>query len=141
MTETVKTPHEHQTRRKEDHSQEQQQQGNGMVSMAKKVEWHHVKPAPEAVSPAPEPFPTILWHGLGWGTAVGLALGALVAWLLLSGTLVITGWEGLFSMVPATFYAFWMMIGAALGVVLGGVGTIFAAKAPSMPHHRNGSHA
>jgi hypothetical protein len=103
-----------------------------MVSMAEKVERHHLEPAPDAVPPTPDPFPTLLWHGLGWGVLIGLVVGALVAWLTLRGTLVISGWEGLFSMVPPTFYAFWMIIGAALGVLIGGVGTIFAA--PSTAH-------
>ncbi|MCE7981781.1 MAG: hypothetical protein DYG89_11345 [Caldilinea sp. CFX5] len=108
--------------------------GRGVVALAERVERHHIQPLPDAHELVPDPFPPLLWHGLGWGALIGLLLGLLFAWLLLSSTLVIQNAEGLFSLVPFTFYTLWAMVGAAVGILLGGVGTILVAKpAPNPP--------
>lgn len=109
---------------------------DGMIGLAQHVEHHHIQPLPDAQAPAYEPFPPLLWHGLGWGTLAGLLLGLFFACLLLRGTLVIPNAEDLFSLVPVTFYTFWAMIGAALGLLSGGVGSILAAASPPRPTER-----
>lgn len=106
---------------------------NGMIALAEKVKQVHTQPIPEATLPAPQPFPPLIWQGLLVSIAVGALAGWGFGWLLLEGTLVFSGWEGLYSMVPATFYAFWIFMGAALGIVVGGVGTILLAKPEPAP--------
>lgn len=110
----------------------QRQQGNdGMAAMARENERAHLAPAPGAEAITPQPFPAVL----GWGLLGGVVVGALAGWifarLLLGGTLVIPGWEQLYSMAPGTFYTFWTGIGLAAGLLIGGVGTIIAAPVPS----------
>jgi hypothetical protein len=122
MTEVATPPRERVEEHKNGHA-------NGMIPVAERIEHHHRQPAPDARAQVPEPFPPILWRGLGWGMLGGLLLGLLFAWLLRSGTIVISGWEGVFSLVPITFYTFWAMMGAALGLLVGGIGTILTAKA------------
>lgn len=68
--------------------------GRGMVALAERVERHHVQPLPDAHEAVPNPFPPLLWRGLGWGALIGLLLGLLFAWLLLSSTLVIPNEKG-----------------------------------------------
>jgi hypothetical protein len=64
---------------------------------------------------------------------LGALLGATLAWLVHSGRVTPTGWEGLFAMVPFTFYAFFIFLGAALGLVGGGVATLLVAPVPPLP--------
>lgn len=114
----------------------QYQQGNdGMVGMARENERAHLAPAPGAEAPDHRPFPAVL----GWGLLGGILVGALAGWvfarLLLGGALVIPGWEQLYSMAPGTFSTFWTGIGIAVGLLIGGVGTILAAPVSSYPGH------
>ena len=106
--------------------------GHQMRSLAESLERYHTQPAPEVTRPAPNIFPPLLQIGLGLGTFMGALLGWLFGWLLLNGTLVIPGWEGIYSLEPVTFYTFWIITGAAAGLLVGGIGTILAAKSP---HH------
>jgi len=54
-------------------------------------------------------------------------LGLLLQYLLRNGLLVISGTEGLYSMTPFTFAAFWVVVGAAFGLLVVGVGTLLVA--------------
>lgn len=109
-----------QARRKAPHGED------GMVAMARANERAHLAPAPGAEPPSRRPFPAIIGWGLLGGILIGAAAGWLFARLLLNGTLVIPGWEQLYSMAPGTFYTFWVGLGIAAGIILGGVGTILA---------------
>lgn len=105
-----------------------QETHQGMVDLAREVEQHHLQPAPEATSPVPEPFPALVNWGLWLGVLFGAVLGLLFGVLLDKGVLVFEGWDNLFSMAPLAFHVFWVVTGIALGVVVGGIGTILAAK-------------
>ncbi len=98
-----------------------------MRPMAGRVVKHHTQSYPEAEWPQVPPFPKPLLQGLAWGTLVGMLLGILWAALMLNGALVIPGWDGLFSMTPFTFYVFWAMAGAGLGIIVIGVALILIA--------------
>ncbi|MCL4294626.1 MAG: hypothetical protein KJ077_02820 [Anaerolineae bacterium] len=104
--------------------QSHQQPHDGMVALAQQLERHHVQPAPGTNPPLPQPFPALLWQGLGGGILIGALLGLLFGVALYQGMLIIPGWEGLFSLGPFTFHVFWTMMGVALGLLLGGVGTM-----------------
>ena len=100
---------------------------DGMVDMARENERAHLTPAPGAVDPEPDPFPPPVLWGLLFGGVGGGLVGLGFAALLLNGTLAVPGWELLYSMAPGAFYTFWVGIGAALGVLVGGVATILLA--------------
>lgn len=116
--------------------QSQRHSEDGMVAMARENERAHLAPAPGVEPPSFRPFPPMLGWGLLGGVLVGAIAGWFVAWLLLNGTLVIPGWEQLYSMAPGTFYTFWTGIGIAAGILIGGVGTILAASDSSNHNHR-----
>ena len=98
-----------------------------MVEMARKNERAHLAPAPDAVAAVPEPFPESVIRSLLLSALVGALLGVLFATLLLRGTVAVPGWDPLYSMSQGTFFAFWVGIGTALGVLVGGVGAILIA--------------
>lgn len=115
-------PHEPESLHGDEHQGAAQM--DGMVEMARENERFHLAPAPGAVPPAPEPFPRPVIAGLVLGAVGGGLLGFGFARLLLAGTIAVPGWEQLYSMSPGTFSTFWVGIGVAVGVLLGGVGTI-----------------
>jgi hypothetical protein len=100
-----------------------------MLELAEQVEDHYTQPSP-AARPRPNYFPEPLPQGLLWGLLVGALVGVAVAWLLHSGRVTPAGWEGLFSLVPVSFYAFFAFAGAAAGMMVGGVATLMATQAP-----------
>lgn len=102
-----------------------------MLELAEQVEDHYTRPSP-AAEYRPNFFPELLDHGIFWGLLLGAVLGILFGWLVHSGRVAPTGWEGLFSLVPFSFYAFWAFLGAALGLLVGGVATLLAAPAPEL---------
>jgi heme exporter protein D len=101
-----------------------------MEIMTDQVKRHYLSPMPNATDPTPNPFPPIVLRGLALGAAVGALLGLLAAWLLWSGTLVIHGWEGMFSMGDFTFF-FWTMLGIAFGGAVIGIGAILVTTPES----------
>ncbi|MFW6182950.1 MAG: hypothetical protein ACOC8X_04070 [Chloroflexota bacterium] len=104
----------------------------GMLELAERIEAHYTAPSPQATAYAPNFFPRLLDHGILWGLLAGAVLGVLFGWLLHSGRLTPSGWEGLFSLTPFTFFAFWAFAGAALGLLLGGVATLLLAEPPPL---------
>lgn len=102
-----------------------------MLALAEQVEDHYTRPSPLAEF-RPTVFPDLLGHGIFWGLFLGALLGILLAWLAHNGRLTPSGWEGLFSLVPFSFYAFWSFMGAALGLAIGGVATLMATPVPDM---------
>jgi hypothetical protein len=102
----------------------------GMKMLAEKEISHYTAPLPEAQMPASPSFPAALWRylwiGIGAGALAGLGFGN----LLFTNTLVVPGWEALYSMGPAAFHAFWILMGIAAGILAGGVGSILALPAP-----------
>lgn len=111
------------------HNDQKDGQGN-MLELAERVERHYTSPSPAATIHRPAFFPNSLDHGIFWGLFVGALIGVLVSWLLLSGTITPQGWEGLFSLVPFTFYAFWVFVGAAIGLLVGGTVSLLLTPAP-----------
>jgi hypothetical protein len=108
--------------------EKQRHDGHGMRPMAEESVQYHTRPAPGTAEPIPRPFPALLWYGIGGGLVIGAALGLLFGWLLFSGALAPRGWEGIFSLGPFTFHVFWTVMGAALGLLLGGVATLLVAE-------------
>lgn len=106
---------------------------SNMLDLAQKVEAHYTSPSPQATRHAPNVFPRMLNYGLLLGIILGVGAGLLLALLLQSGRLAPQGWEGLFSLSPFTFYAFWAFVGAALGIVAGGLITLLMAEPPELP--------
>ncbi len=104
---------------------------DGMVAMARANERAHLAPAPGAKPPPSPPFPPALLWGLVFGALGGALVGLVVGALLLNRTLVVPGWEQLYSMTPGTFFTFWVGIGLAVGLLLGGVGTLLAVSPPA----------
>ena len=101
-----------------------------MLDLAKKVERHYTSPSPQATIHKPAYFPVSLDIGLIGGLVAGAGIGALFGWLVHSGALLVRGWEGLFSLTPITFYTFWAIVGAALGLLVGGIVTLLGTPAP-----------
>lgn len=108
-------------------------QKSNMLDLAQKVEAHYTSPSPQAARRAPDFFPRVLDYGLLLGIFLGIGAGLLFALLLHSGRVAPQGWEGLFSLSPFTFYAFWAFAGAALGIVVGGLTTLLMAEPPELP--------
>ena len=105
--------------------------GSMMLELAEQLEDHYTQPSP-AAEYTPDLFPRLLSRGILWGLLIGALLGLAVGWLVHSGRVTPTGWEGLFSLVPFSFYAFWAFMGAAVGLAAGGVITLLAAPAPNL---------
>lgn len=114
---------------------EEQMQRNGepsqMQMMAKKNEARRTAPMPQAEPPAVEPFPPLVVGGLWIGALAGALLGLLFGVLLLAQAIVLPAVEGLFSMEPSAFKFFWLIAGAALGIVAAGVLTLVVLPPPS----------
>jgi hypothetical protein len=102
-----------------------------MLELAEQIEDHYTQPSP-AAQYRPNFFPDLLDHGIFWGLLLGALLGVALAWLVQNGRVTPTGWEGLFSLVPFSFYAFFAFAGAASGLLLGGMITLLAAPVPDM---------
>lgn len=102
----------------------------GVEPEAQRVREEYLEPTPGARELRPDPFPARIL----WGLLAGVVLGGLVGWILgslLQGlTLVVPGWELLYSMGPFTFRFFWTMMGVAAGILLVGVGTMLATPPP-----------
>jgi hypothetical protein len=111
-----------------------------MLDLAKKVERHYTSPSPQATIHEPAYFPVLLDVYLVGGLVAGAALGALFGWLVHNGAIVVRGWEGLFSLTPVTFYTFWGLVGAALGLLIGGVIALVQSPAPIL-QERSGEEA
>ena len=104
-------------------------QEKSMREMAAGIVRHHLTPAPGAELSSIDPFPAPVIGGLVGGFIGGALVGLLVAALMVNYILVVPGWEGLFSMTPATFYTFWAGMGAAVGILLGGITAIHLTNA------------
>jgi hypothetical protein len=102
-----------------------------MREMAARDTRYHLQPMPEATPAEINPFPAPILRGLAIGSIVGLLVGIGWAALLLNGQVVISGWEGLFSMTPSAFFVFWAVIGLALGGFLTGTVAILIHPNPS----------
>ena len=107
--------------------------GDGMVEMAGENVKMHLAPSPLATAPEVAPFPRSVLVGAGGGLVVGALVGLSFGLLLLDGTVVIPGWEQLYSMTPGTFAVFWMGIGAAAGLLLIGVVSLLVIKPQRHP--------
>lgn len=114
------------TREAEHTTREQRENGHQpmMQKMAKEVSAHHLAPAPQADMVKPNFFPTSVMRGLAISTFIGAVIGLVFGYLLMTYAIVIPGWENLYSMGWAAFLTFWTMLGAALGIIIGGVGTV-----------------
>ena len=122
---------EEQEKQERPHRHNDQKDGQGnMLELAERVERHYTSPSPAATIHRPAFFPDSLDHGIFWGLFMGALLGILFSWLLRNGTITPRGWEGLFSLGPFTFYAYWTFAGAALGLLVGGVISIMLTPAP-----------
>lgn len=102
---------------------------HGMVELAERDVQHHTTPFPEAYEPAVSPFPRPVIAGLWLSILIGGLLGLVFGALLQNNLLVIPGWEGMYSMSPFTFHAFWTFMGIALGILTGGVASLLVAPA------------
>ena len=128
MAEVTRTREEGREGRRRD---EGDGRGHDMRPLAVEVERVHSRPVPESVWPDPKPFPAVFWYGLLASVVIGAVVGLVFARLLFTGVIAPRGWEGIFSLVPFTFYFFWMMMGLALGLAVGGVVTVLV-----MPEER-----
>ena len=86
---------------------------------------------PGARPPEVPPFPPRVVAGLWLGILLGALLGLIVGGLLRSNTIVVPGWEGLYSMGTFTFHVFWLFAGAALGILAAAFLTVLPG--PSRP--------
>lgn len=129
--------------------QEEEHPGDGMVAIAERIERYHIAPVPGAAEALPNPFPPIVTRGLWLGAILGGVVGLLFGVLLSSGTLVVPGWEQLFSVGTVTFSVLWTLFGVAAGILTVGVGAILMASPepydpdPTRPGSReagNGDH-
>lgn len=102
-----------------------------MQAMAQRNEEQRTSPLPQAEPPAVTPFPPLVVGGLWIGILAGALLGLIWGILLRTQTIVVPGWEGLFSMAPFAFEFFWLIAGVALGVVLAGIVTLIVLPPPS----------
>lgn len=117
--------------------EEQHEDGQSMMlELAEQVEDHYTRPSP-AAEYRPNFFPELLDHGIFWGILLGAVVGILFAWLVHTGRVTPTGWEGLFSLVPFSFYSFFAFVGGALGLLVGGVITLLAAPAPDVKREQH----
>ncbi|MDX1663702.1 MAG: hypothetical protein R3272_07910 [Candidatus Promineifilaceae bacterium] len=114
-----------------------QSDGQNMIEMAGQVEEHYTRPSPKATSYTPNFFPAILNQGIFWGLLIGALFGLLLAWLVHNGRVTPTGWEGLFSLVPFSFYSFFAFAGAAVGLAVGGVVTLLIAPVPEVKEEQD----
>ncbi len=104
--------------------------GPDMHRLAAEELQHYLASLPKAHAPQTNPFPHSIWWGLGVGIVVGAILGVIFGLLLLRDLVVMPGWEGLYSMAPGAFIAFWLFAGTALGMIVGGVGAILWTPIP-----------
>lgn len=107
-----------------------EKQNGGMQALAEREYHHHRAPLPEAHKPPAPVFPRSIMVTLAAGILAGLIVGWLAGVLLLENILLVEGWEGLYSMSPFTFRAFWALMGAAAGIGLGGVAGLLSAPGP-----------
>jgi len=101
-----------------------------------------------AAPPEVQPFPARVVAGLWLGILSGALLGLLFGGLLRSNTIVVPGWEGLYSMGPFTFHVFWLFAGVAVGIIAAALLTLLpepgrrrddqrsAAGQPASSRHR-----
>lgn len=113
--------------------QDHKMKPNGMRGLAREVEQYHTTPFPRAHPLDVNPFPARVMSGLWLGLGVGAIIGLITGMLMRNNVISVPGWEGLYSMVPFTFNAFWTLAGAALGMLIAGVAFILAAPAPESP--------
>lgn len=106
---------------------------SGMQALAEKEVYHHTQPLPEAEAPPVIPFPNAVVRGLWAGVITGGLVGWFFGYLLQNNLIVVEGWEGLYSMTPLTFIVFWIFMGVAAGILLGGITAILAADRESRP--------
>lgn len=101
-----------------------------MLDLARKMAMHYTSPSPQATIYEPAYFPVTLDVGLAGGLILGALVGALFGGLVHGGAILIRGTEGLFSLTPITFYTFWGIAGAALGMLVGGTLALLATPGP-----------
>ena len=89
-----------------------------MQAMARRSERQAEERLPGAEPPAVQPFPPRVVGGLWLSILLGALVGLVLGGLLRSNTIVVPGWEGLYSMAPFTFHVFWLFAGAALGILV-----------------------
>lgn len=101
---------------------------SAMYHWSERVVRFHERPVPGAAMPEFEPFPAQVMQGLFWSVVVGAIIGLIGAWLLRSGTVVLGGIEGIYSLVPWTYYWFFLLAGGAVGLLVGGVGALLMTE-------------
>jgi len=106
-----------------------QQARSKMQTLARRSERHEEKRLPGAGPPPVPPFPPRVVAGLWLGILLGALLGLLFGGLLRSNTLVVPGWEGLYSMGSFTFHVFWLFAGAAMGILVAAFATVLPGPA------------
>jgi hypothetical protein len=94
------------------------EQRSEMQALARRSEREAEERLPGAGPPQVPPFPPRVVAGLWLSILLGALLGLVLGGLLRSNTIVVPGWEGLYSMGPFTFHVFWLFAGAALGILV-----------------------
>ena len=110
---------------------EKRREHESMMEETREVQAFHTRPVPEARPMRPYPFPPGVIRALWLGILLGALVGLLVGILLQRQILVISGTEGMYSLLPGALVTLWVLAGVALGIVVGGVGGILAAPRPA----------
>lgn len=100
----------------------------GMQALADRAARHYMAPMPEAEPPPVQLFPPLVTWGIWLGILLGAALGLVAHLLFRNVMLAVPGTEGLYSMTPYTFRAFWLVTGGAIGLLVVGLVTLLLAS-------------
>lgn len=98
----------------------------GMTGVARQTAEAHTEPAPQSM-PGPHLLPAVVSIGTATGIGVGTLLGTLFGIALWQQWITVPGWEGIYADGPVTLTVLWGVIGAAMGLILGGVASILLA--------------
>ncbi len=114
-----------------------------MKAQSRQVQDHYTRTLPESRPLLPYPFAAPIVRWLWIGILVGGVVGFLLGLLMVNNRLIIPGTEGLYSMAPFTFVAFWVFAGSALGIATIGVAGLFSVdpEAVELEHPKEGNHA
>ena len=124
----------------EQHAESREKGRSRMQRLAGQVEAHHLQPYPGARPPDVNPFPAGVMRGLWIGMLAGALAGLVLGLLLQRNIIAPRGWEGLYSMTPFTFVAFWVLLGLAVGMLIVGVGVILAHPGPAPARRHEDGH-